>query len=88
MNKTLITAAVALGLGFFSVPTFAKSYVVNGHAASDAEVQHLVSHGFQPGAWVVNGFAITAADAGSSIQPAVESNAKKCWYVLDVLLCD
>ena len=73
---------------FFSVPTFAKSYVVNGHAASDAEVQHLFSHGFQPGAWVVNGFAITAADAGSNIQPAVESNAKKCWYVLDVQLCD
>jgi hypothetical protein len=51
-------------------------------------VQHLVSHGFQPGAWTVSGFAITAADAGSSIQPAVESNAKKCWYVLDVQLCD
>ena len=51
MKKTVITAAVALGLGFFSVPTFAKSYVVNGHAASDAEVQDLVSHGFQPGAW-------------------------------------
>ena len=88
MKKTLITGAVAVGLSFFSVPTFAKSYVVNGHAASDAEVQHLVSHGFQPGAWVVDGFAITAADAGSSIRPAVESNAKKCWYVLDVQLCD
>ena len=48
----------------------------------------LVSHGFQPGAWVVNGFAITPADTGSSVQRAVESNAKKCWYVLDVQLCD
>jgi RsiW-degrading membrane proteinase PrsW (M82 family) len=89
MTKTLITAAaVAVALGFFSAPSFAKSYIVNGHAASAAEVQHLVSHGFQPGAWTVSGFAITAADAGASVQPAVESNAKKCWYVLDVQLCD
>jgi hypothetical protein len=54
MKKTLITAAVAMALGFFSTPTFAKSYVVNGHAASAAEVQHLVAHGFQPGAWTVD----------------------------------
>jgi hypothetical protein len=88
MTKTLITAAIAVALGFFSAPTFAKSYVVNGHAASAAEVEQLVAHGFQPGAWVVDGFAITAADTGSSIQPAVERNARKCWYVLDVQLCD
>ena len=53
---------------------------------SAAEVEQLVAHGFQPGAWVVDGF--TAADTGSSVQRAVESNAKKCWYVLDVQLCD
>jgi hypothetical protein len=86
MKKTLITAAIAVALGFFSAPTFAKGYVVNGHAA--AEVQHLVAHGFQPGAWTVSGFAITAADANPTIQPATESHAKKCWYVLDVQLCD
>jgi hypothetical protein len=74
MTKTLITAAaVAVALGFFSTPTFAKSYIVNGHTASAAEVQHLASHGFQPGAWAVSGFAITAADARSRIQPAVDS---------------
>ena len=89
MTKTLITAAaVAVALGFFSAPTFAKSYVVNGHAASAAEVQHLVAHGFQPGAWTVSGFAITAVDAGYSIQPTTDSKSKKCWFVLDVELCD
>jgi hypothetical protein len=51
---------------------FGKSYVVNGHVAPTA--------GF---AWVVTGFAITAADAGFSAQPSAESNAKTCWYVLD-----
>ena len=86
MQKTLITAVVALGLGLFSAPTFATGYVVNGHAASPAEAQLLVSNGAQPGTWVVNGYGIAPADA--SLQPAVESNAKKCWYVLDVQLCD
>lgn len=88
MKKTLITATVAMVLGILSVPTFATDYVVNGRAASAAEVQYMVSHGFQPGAWVVNGFAITAADTGLSAQPATESNEKACWYVLDVQLCD
>ena len=88
MKKTLITAAAAIALGILSVPTLAASYVVNGHAASTAEVQYLVSRGFQPGAWVVNGFAITAADTGLSAQPVTESNEKTCWYVLDVQLCD
>jgi hypothetical protein len=50
MKKTLITAAVALGLDLFSAPTFAKSYVVNDHTASAAEAQLLVSNGVQPGA--------------------------------------
>ena len=61
---------------------------MNGHAASPAEVQLLVSNGVQLGTWVVNGYGIAPADAGSSIQPVVESNTKKCWYVLDVQLCD
>ena len=87
MKKTLITATVALGLGLFSTPTFATGYVVNGHAASPAEAQLLVSNGVQPGAWVVNGYGITPADR-TSTQPATKSTAKKCWYVLDVQLCD
>ena len=90
MKQTLITTVLALGLGFFSAPSFAAGYTVNGHAASADEVQHLVSNGIQPGAWVVNGFGISAA---GGIQQAVERTASKrtskaCRYVLDVLLCD
>ena len=88
MKKTLITATVATVLSIFSGPALATGYVVNGHPASPAEVHYLVSHGFQPGAWVVNGFAIRAADTGFSARPATGSNEKTCWYVLDVQLCD
>ena len=90
MKKTLIITVLALGLGFLSAPSFAAGYIVNGHAASTDEVQHLVSNGIQPGAWVVNGFGISAA---GGIQQAVEHTPSKqtnknCRYVLDVLLCD
>jgi hypothetical protein len=88
MKKTLFTAALAAGLGFCSVPTFAQGYVVNGHAASAAEAQFLVSHGFEPGAWTINGWGIGPADTESSVQPAAASGAKKCRYVLNALLCD
>ena len=90
MKKTMIIAAIAAGLGFFTAPAFAKNYVVNGRAASPAEVQYLVSNGFQPGAWVVNGFGVAPADSGTAnIQPAsLKSTGKTCWYVLDELLCD
>ena len=56
MTKTLITTALALGLGLLSTPSFATSYIVNGHVASPAEAQHLVATGVQQGAWVVNGY--------------------------------
>ena len=45
MKQTLITTVLALGLGFLSSPSFAGSYIVNGHAASPAEAQHLVASG-------------------------------------------
>jgi hypothetical protein len=90
MTKTLITTALALGLGLLSTPSFATSYIVNGHAASPAEAQHLVASGVQQGAWVVNGYGIVpAAERASLTTPAsTEPSGKKCYYVLDVLLCD
>ena len=90
MTKTLITAALALGLGFLSTPSFAGSYIVNGRAASPAEAQHLVANGVQPGAWVVNGYGIApAAERAAVTAPAsTEPSGQKCYYVLDVLLCD
>ena len=89
MKQTLITAALALGLGLLSTPTFAGGYVVNGHAASPAEAQHLIASGIQQGAWVVNGYGIAPAERASfTAAPATEASGKKCYYVLDVLLCD
>jgi len=90
MAKTLITTALALGLGLLSTPSFAAgSYVVNGRAASAAEAQHLVASGVQPGAWVVNGYGIApAAERAVTAPSSTEASGKKCYYVLDVLLCD
>jgi hypothetical protein len=89
MTKTLITTILALGLGFLSTPSFASGYTVNGHAASPAEAQHLVASGVQQGAWVVNGFGIAPAEHASlTSAPATEPSGNKCYYVLDVLLCD
>ena len=88
MKQILITAALALGLGLLSTPSFAGGYVVNGHAASPAEAQHLVASGVQPGTWVVNGYGIAPAEHASFTAEATEPSGKKCYYVLDVLLCD
>jgi hypothetical protein len=89
MTKTLITTALALGLGFLSTPSFAaSSYIVNGRAASPAEAQHLVASGVQPGAWVVNGYGIAPAAERSAFTAATEPSGQKCYYVLDVRLCD
>jgi len=60
MKQTVITTVLALGLGFFSAPSFAAGYL-STHAATTTEVRHPVSNGIQPGAWVVNGFGISPA---------------------------
>ena len=90
MMKTLITATVlALGLGFLGTPSFASGYIVNGHAASPAEARQLVASGVQQGAWVVNGYGIAPAERASfTAPPSTEPSGKKCYYVLDVRLCD
>lgn len=87
MTKTLITAIVAMGLGLFVTPGFASSYTVNGHPASPAEVQLLASYGAGPGNWVVDGYGISPAVQKAAAQTDT-SNANKCYYVLDVQLCD
>ena len=86
MTKTLITTALAPGLGFLSTPSFAGSYIVNGRAASPAEAQHLVASGVQPG--VVNGYGIAPAVERASLTASAltEPSGQKCHYVFDVLL--
>jgi hypothetical protein len=86
MNRTLIIAAVALGLSLAVTPAFAGGYVVNGHAASRAETQLLASYGAQPGSWKVDGYGISPAVQQSP--PTSAANTQSCRYVLDVLLCD
>jgi hypothetical protein len=83
MKKTLITVIAAVGLGFFGTPI----YLANGHAAFATEAQLLVSHGAQSSTRAVNGYGTGPADSAGA-QAVTESTAKKCWYVLDVQLCD
>ncbi len=87
MKKTLITSIIVLGLGLLGSPAFADGYTVNGHAATLAEMQLLASYGAQPGNWVVDGYGISPAVEKAATRTNI-SNAKKCYYVLDVLLCD
>jgi hypothetical protein len=49
-----------------------------------------VSHGAQPGKWlVVDGYGISAADSRPEKQQLTAAHgSRKCWYVLDVLLCE
>ena len=66
MKKVLAIAAVTVGLSVASIPANAQGYVVNGHNASKAEVQLLVSHGAQPGKWPVGTFSDLARILGQS----------------------
>ena len=88
MKYALIIAAIALTLGSAAAPAQAQSYVVNGRAASAAEGQLLVAHGFPPGQWSVSGFGITAVANASNSTAPVRPAGRACWYVLDELLCD
>ena len=89
MREALAIAAVMVGLGSATFPAHAQGYTVNGRGASQAEAQLLASHGAQPGQWLVDGYGISTAKAGDKIQqPTASNKGRKCWYVLDVLLCD
>jgi hypothetical protein len=87
MKNLLAIATFALTLGAASLPAQAQDYVVNGHAVSPAEAQHLVARGIPPGHWAANGFGIAAVSTASAAA-APPPSGRKCWYVLDELLCD
>jgi hypothetical protein len=88
-SKFLALAIATTALNVFAPAVgHAQNYLVNGHAASKAEAQLLVSYGVQKGNWVVDGFGIASAESGQS-RPATATNGEqKCWYVLDVQLCE
>ena len=73
MGKFLALAAVTVALNVFAPLAHAQDYVVNGHAASKAEAHFLASYSAQPGNWA---------------PPIAQTSGRKCWYVLDVQLCD
>jgi hypothetical protein len=86
MKNALAIAVVVMGLSIVSVSAQAQGYTVNGRTASPAEVQRLVSYGAQPGQWLVDGYGISST--GQRAQSTAPTNDRKCWYVLDVLLCE
>ena len=86
MRKTLVTTVVALGVALIGTAALAGDNLVNGHAASPEEAQPLVSHGVQRGQWVFDGHDVSSA--ARRADGRTTSDAVKCWYVLDVLLCD
>jgi hypothetical protein len=88
MKKMLTIAAFVAGIGAATPLAQAQSYVINGHAASVTEVQRLVSYGAQPGNWVVDGYGITSAAHGPDQSASAGEARPKCWYVLDVQLCE
>jgi hypothetical protein len=88
MKTTLAIATIAMGLGIATLPAHAQGYVVNGRTASPAEVHLLVSSGAQPGHWLVDGLGIASAESGQSRQATSGHSDRRCWYVLDVLLCE
>jgi hypothetical protein len=88
MNKFLmLVAAGMVVLDVFAPVVRAQDYVVNGHAATKAEAQLLTSYSAQAGEWRVDGYGI-ARVADEHAAPVAQTAGQKCWYVLDVKLCD
>ena len=85
MNKFLVLAVA--GLVALSSVTKAQAYTVNGHTASKAEVQYLASYNAPDGRWIVDGFGMSQV-SNEHPAAAVLTSTPKCWYVLDVRLCD
>ena len=86
MGKFLALAAVTVALNVFA--PHAQDYVVNGHAASKAEAHFLASYSAQPGNWQVDGYGISRVADEHPAPPIAQTSGRKCWYVLDVQLCD
>jgi hypothetical protein len=88
MNRfVMLVAAGMVVLDVFAPVVRAQDYVVNGHAATKAEAQLLTSYSAPAGEWRVDGYGI-ARVADEHAARVVQVTAPKCWYVLDVKLCD
>ena len=86
MKKFLAIAAVTVGLSAAATTVAnAQGYLVNGHPASKAEAQFLASYSAPAGQWQSDGYGISRV---ADEQPVAKTAGAKCWYVLDVQLCD
>jgi hypothetical protein len=85
-SKFLALAIATAALNVFA-PTvgYAQDYLVNGRKASKAEAQFLASYSAPAGQWQSDGYGITRV---ADVQPIAKTTGSKCWYVLDVQLCN
>lgn len=82
-----LTIAMIAGNSLMASSANAQRYLVNGHAATEAEEQHLVSYGFAAGAWRMDGWGVSPDASNAAFIPS--PRAAQCRYVLDVPLdCD
>ena len=80
MRKILIATVVAFVIGLPDVACLADDHAVQSYAPSPTQLQAIPANGMQ---------AASPADHASVIAPTVAQTAtRKCYYVLDVLLCD
>jgi hypothetical protein len=87
MKSTFLALAIATAALNVFAPAVghAQDYIVNGHKASKAEAQVLASYSAPVGHWQFDGYGISRV---AEEQPVAKATGAKCWYVLDVQLCD
>jgi hypothetical protein len=85
-SKFLALAIAAAALNVFAPGIgHAQDYIFNGHKASKAEARFLASYSAPAGQWQSDGYGISRV---ADVQPIAKATGSKCWYVLDVQLCD
>jgi hypothetical protein len=90
MKSTFLALAIATAALNLFAPTVghAQDYIVNGHSASKAEARFLASYSAPAGHWQVDGYGVSRVADEHPAPPVVKTAGRKCWYVLDVQLCD
>jgi hypothetical protein len=90
MKSTSLAVAVATAALNIFAPAVghAQDYIVNRHKASKAEAQFLASYSAPVGQWQVDGYGISRVADEHPAPPVAKTAGRKCWYVLDVQLCD
>ena len=55
---------------------------------TEAEAEFLASYSAPAGHWQVDGYGFSRVADEHPVQPVAQTSGPKCWYVLDVKLCD